>query len=90
MVEEYQQGTGTIQLAKLYGISRETLRATLRRAGLPQHERGLSAEQVDQAVQLYAAGESLARIGKRFDVDAHTVGRRLRENGVAIRRITAR
>lgn len=73
------------QLAKLYGVSRETVRATLRRAGLPQHERGLSAEQVDQAVHLYATGESLARIGRRFEVDAHTVKSRLLERGLAMR-----
>ncbi|MDA8399652.1 MAG: hypothetical protein M0008_06335 [Actinomycetota bacterium] len=85
MVEEYQQGTGTIQLAKLYGISRETVRATLRRAGLPQHPRGLTPEQIEQAVGLYAAGESLARIGGRFDVDAHTVRTRLLELGVTMR-----
>ena len=85
MLKEYQDGVGTIQLAKLYGIDRETVRATLRRAGLPQHERGLSAEQIDQAVQMNAAGESLARIGKRFNVDAHTVRRRLLERQVAMR-----
>ena len=82
MLEEYQHGMGTIQLAKLYGIDRETVRATLRRAGLPQHARGLTPEQIDQAVHDSAAGESLARIARRFNVDAHTVRRRLLERGV--------
>ena len=85
MVEEYQKGVGTIQLAKFYGVDRETVRATLRNAGLPQHTRGLTPEQIDQAVHLYATGESLARIGKRFKVDAHTVRRRLLEREVAMR-----
>ena len=85
MLEEYQAGVGTIQLAKLYGIDRETVRATLRRAGLPQHQRGLTAEQINEAAKLYQAGQSLARIGRRFGVDAHTVRRRLLERGVTMR-----
>ena len=85
ILEEYRNGVGTIQLAQLYGVDRETVRATLRRAGLPQRERGLTAEQVNEAARLYEAGQSLARIGRCFEVDPHTVRRRLLERGVTMR-----
>ena len=85
MLDEYQTGVGTVQLAKLYGVDRETVRATLRKAGVPQQERGLTPEQINEAAKLYQAGQSLARIGTRFDVDAHTVRRRLLERGVIMR-----
>ena len=47
--------------------------------------RGLTSEQIDQAARLYTAGQSLARIGERFEVDARTVQRRLIERGVTMR-----
>ncbi len=86
MLKEYQDGVGTMQLAKLYGIDRETVRATLRRAGLPQHERGLSAEQIEpRRSSCMPPASPSTRIGKRFNVDAHTVRRRLLERQVAMR-----
>jgi transposase-like protein len=47
--------------------------------------RGLSAEQIEQAVKLYEGGWSLARISRRFDVNAGTVQARLVERGVRMR-----
>jgi hypothetical protein len=44
--------------------------------------RGLSPEQIDEAVRLYEAGWSLVRIGDRMGVDDMTVLHRLRERGV--------
>jgi DNA-directed RNA polymerase specialized sigma24 family protein len=43
--------------------------------------RGLSPDQVDEAVKLYKDGWSLARIGERMDVDPTTVLARLRGRG---------
>jgi hypothetical protein len=47
--------------------------------------RGLSPEQIDEAVRLYEAGWSLARIGDRMEVDDMTVLHRLRDRGVKTR-----
>jgi hypothetical protein len=47
--------------------------------------RGLSPEQIDEAVGLYEAGWSLVRIGDRMGVDDLTVLHRLRERGVRTR-----
>lgn len=48
-------------------------------------QRGLSEEQIDDAVRLYNQGWSLARIAARMDVAAGTVGQRLHERGVTMR-----
>jgi hypothetical protein len=45
----------------------------------------LTSEQVDQAVRLYAAGWSLARIAVKFDTTANTARTRLLERGVRMR-----
>jgi DNA-directed RNA polymerase specialized sigma24 family protein len=47
--------------------------------------RGLSPEQIDEAVQLYEQDWSLARIGRKLDVDPTTVLNRLRERDVRTR-----
>ncbi|MGQ0776414.1 MAG: helix-turn-helix domain-containing protein [Pseudonocardiales bacterium] len=44
--------------------------------------RGLSLDQLDEAVQLYREGWSLARIGEQMGVDPTTVLTRLRERGL--------
>jgi DNA-directed RNA polymerase specialized sigma24 family protein len=46
---------------------------------------GLSPEQIQHAVLMYAKGQSLVTIGKLLGVNAETVHTRLREKGVQIR-----
>jgi DNA-directed RNA polymerase specialized sigma24 family protein len=57
----------------------------LKRHGVSTRQSGLSAEQVRQAVLLYAQGKSLAIIGNELGVDTGTVHNRLREQGVTMR-----
>jgi DNA-directed RNA polymerase specialized sigma24 family protein len=52
---------------------------------VPIRMRGLSPEQIDEAVRLYEAGWSLARIGDRMGVNDMTVRQRLLERGVQMR-----
>ena len=47
--------------------------------------RGLSLDQVDDAIRLYDIGWSLARIGEHLRVDPTTVLNRLRERGIPTR-----
>jgi hypothetical protein len=49
---------------------------------VPMRRCGLSPDQIDDAVRLYEADWSLARIGEWMAVDATTVHNRLRERGV--------
>ncbi|MFQ6331519.1 hypothetical protein ACLMAL_36100 (plasmid) [Nocardia sp. CWNU-33] len=47
--------------------------------------RGLSPEQVDEAIDLYSLGWSLAQVARHLAVDPVTVLSRLRERGVRTR-----
>lgn len=73
------------ELGERFGIARQTVCRYLHRHHVPMRMRGLSPEQVDEAVRLYQAGWSLARIGNRMGVDDMTVLHRLRERGVQTR-----
>lgn len=85
LVDRYQNGATQGELATRYGISRGAVRRLLQEQGVELRTRGLTPEQVDQAVRLYSQGWSLARIGERLGVDAGTVHARLRELGVRMR-----
>jgi DNA-directed RNA polymerase specialized sigma24 family protein len=47
--------------------------------------RGLSPDQVDDAIRRYISGWSLARIGQHLSVDPTTVLNRLREHRIPTR-----
>lgn len=57
----------------------------LKRNGVAMRRRDLSLEQVDEAVRLYAANWSLARIGEPMSVDPTTVLNRLWDRGAKTR-----
>jgi hypothetical protein len=57
----------------------------LHRQGVQMRRRGLSLEQIDDAIHLYNLGWSLARVGKHFNVDHVTVLNKLREQGIPTR-----
>ncbi len=85
LVARYQAGDLMTELAERYGIHRRTVSAILKRHGVPTRATGLSPEQIQHAVLLYAQGQSLAKIGRALGVDAGTVHGRLREQGVPMR-----
>ncbi|PRW64761.1 hypothetical protein CEP50_02685 [Actinopolyspora mortivallis] len=85
LIEGYQAGATVYELGEQFGIERRTVSTILHRHGVPMRRRGLSAEQIDDAVRLYNQGWSLARIAARMDVAAGTVRQRLHERGVPIR-----
>lgn len=72
------------ELAALYGVSTGTVSAILVAHGAVR-SRGLTAEQVEQAVGANLAGDSLATIGRTLGVSADTVRARLLEQGVTMR-----
>jgi len=84
-VPAYVAGDSVGGLSQRFGVSRETVNQIVRRRGIPLRPRGLSPEQIDEAVLLYEGGSSLGGVGKRFGVDARTVQRRLQERGVPMR-----
>jgi DNA-directed RNA polymerase specialized sigma24 family protein len=80
-----QAGATVYELGDRFGDNRRTVSKILHRHDVLMRIRGLSPEQIDEAVRLYEAGWSLARIGERMNVDGTTVLARLRERGVRTR-----
>lgn len=66
-------------------ISKTRVATTLREQGITIRCQGLNDEQVREAATLYAAGNSLAKIGARFDVSHTTVAAALRQQGIQLR-----
>jgi len=85
LVEQYQGGKNTYELARQFRIHRVTVSRMLKHAGVEMRNQGLSAEQIDAAADLYEEGNSLAKIGEHFGVDHGTVWRQLRKRGVKMR-----
>jgi DNA-binding transcriptional ArsR family regulator len=85
LIEGYQAGATVYELGERVGIKRQTVSRHLHRSGVEMRMRGLSPEQIDEAVRLYEAGWSLFRIGERMNADTGTVRARLRERGVRMR-----
>jgi hypothetical protein len=73
------------ELGDRFGIERRTVSNILHRHQVPMRRRGLSPEQVDDAIHLYNLGWSLARVGQRLGVDHTTVLTKLRERGMPTR-----
>ena len=87
MVTDYLAGQGVVQLTHAYRINSSTVIGHLQRQGVhvARNARRLTEPQVAKAVQLYAAGQSLATIGSTFGVDAGTVRRSFIRVGIATR-----
>jgi transposase len=82
LVDRYRRGALASELAERFGIHRQTVVAHLKREGVtvrPQVK--LTASMVEQAAALYASGLSTAAIGKKYGVDASTVGDALKRVG---------
>ncbi len=73
------------EIAKEFKIHRVTVSKHLERAGVTKRPRSMSADQIDEAVQDYAAGQSLEKIGNRLGFDSTTVLKELRLRGVETR-----
>jgi DNA-directed RNA polymerase specialized sigma24 family protein len=81
----YRDGQTIKEVAVGYGIHRTTVTALLSRQGVKLRRTGLTSEEIPEVALLYKEGWSLARLGARFDVNAATVWRALREAGIAMR-----
>ncbi len=85
IVYRYQAGERVVDRAQALSINKVTVIDHLDRASVARRPRGMSDTQIDEAVQLYVSGLSLARIGERLGFSARTVQSRLRERGVRFR-----
>ena len=85
LAEQYRSGATVYELAERFGIHRNPVSLHLHRQGVTMRRRGQDADQIDHAVRLYQDGQSLARIGDRYNVDPSTVHAALRTRGVRLR-----
>ncbi|MGY2088634.1 hypothetical protein [Nocardia gipuzkoensis] len=85
LIQGYMSGATTYEWGDRFGVDRRTVSAILHRNDIPMRRRGLSREQVNEAVDLYDRGWPLARVARYFAVDSATVLNRLRERGVRTR-----
>ncbi|MFI6774243.1 hypothetical protein [Nocardia sp. NPDC050412] len=81
LIAGYKDGETVYQLGVRFGIERRTVSEILHRHNVPMRRRGLSPEQVDDAIHLYGLGWSLARVGQHLRVDPTTVLTKLRQRG---------
>jgi lambda repressor-like predicted transcriptional regulator len=84
LVEAHQAGAGVNELAREFGIHRETVSNILRREGALRAP-GVQPDNLPEVIRLYEEGWSLAGLGAEFGVAAGTVGSVLRKAGVTIR-----
>jgi len=85
LVAGYQVGATVYQLANEFRIHRSTVSLLLERRRVPRRNRPLSPAQIEQAKVLYAAGQSLAKVGSQLGCDANTVRLALVRAGVRMR-----
>ncbi len=85
LIQDYLAGATTYELGNKFGIDRRTVSAILHRNNIPMRRRGLASEQIDQAIELYKQGWSLARVARHLAVDPATVLNRLGKRGVRTR-----
>ena len=87
LVAEYVQGQSVAQPSCSWKIHRTTVMDHLERNDIPRRptKRKMTDTQVEQAAERYQAGESLAKLGTRYDVDPQTVSRELKKINVQIR-----
>jgi len=81
LIAGYKSGETVYQLGSRFGIERRTVSEILHRHEVPMRRRGLSPEQIDDAIHLYDLGWSLARVGQHLGVDPTTVLAKLRQRG---------
>jgi len=82
----YQAGVTLKNLAHDFDIHRTTAAELLKRAGIPRRRKGLSDDQLEQAIRKYEAGDSTATIGASLGFSAETVRTTLMRQGIQIRK----
>ena len=69
LVSDYQAGASTLALMQQYSIGKGTVLGILDDHGVTRRHQPLTEDQVQQAIELYQQGWSLARVGRRLGRD---------------------
>lgn len=86
LLADYQAGVSAKELARRYQLSRSSIRAVLRASGLPQRYQAMTVVELDQAVELYAGGSTIAEVASVLGRPYSTVQTALTQRSVAMRR----
>ena len=82
IIDDYEAGASTYELAKRYNVRRNTVRDTLRRAGFDltakSKRAALSEEQKAEARRLFASGATRRELMEMYGVSESTIRRALR------------
>jgi len=81
-VADYEAGIPTTQLTTKYSIGKGTVLRLLRAHGVQLRHQSLTEPEIQQVIQLYVQGLSLARVGERFGRDASYIALVLERAGV--------
>ena len=82
IVQRYQAGKSTYELAEEFNCHRSTIANNLRRRGVK-----VSIEKInlDEAIKLYESGWTTKQLGEKYHISDNAVSRRLRSAGVKMR-----
>ena len=81
----YAAGVPVSDICARFGVAKDTVIRTRKRAGLPQRRRGLTELQGDEAEAMYASGKSLMTIAKHLSAGVGAVRGCLVRRGVSMR-----
>jgi DNA-binding NarL/FixJ family response regulator len=85
LVADYQAGQSTIELLRIYGISKGAVISLLEHHQVNMRGQGLRAERLQEAIELYSSGLSLKAVAAQLDCSAETVRQALLRAGVTPR-----
>jgi transposase-like protein len=73
LVADYESGVSANQLAKQHQLSRCSIRRLLRESGIARRHLAMSEADVEQAVQLYTSGQTIAAVADQLGRPSSTV-----------------
>jgi len=85
IIAEYRSGLTMNDIAHQRAIHRTTVAVVSDRAGISRRPKGMTAEQIRLAADLYGCGLSLAAVGSRLGSSASTIRAELMKISVRIR-----
>jgi hypothetical protein len=85
LVRDYQAGVSANQLATRYQLSRSSIRRLLRESGTPRRYQAMIDAEVNQAVELYQSGLTIAQVAAKLNRPWSTVQTALTRRDVARR-----
>lgn len=83
VIQKYEAGASTYELADEFGCHRSTISAVLKRNGIVVTKRKVD---IATAIQMYESGKTSTEIAKFFDTNGSIISKTLRANGVKMRK----